>query len=641
MRIKPVLQIDSLSKEGKKLIKRQFVLWVVLTALLVLLTAGLAEAKPDYVSNIPAGLDKSCNLCHSSVPALNDFGKKWVAAGKDFNAVNKPAETKAAAPAATAKPADTKAAPPAAATKPAASKVATVTKRSVTITYGAKSVKINAEVVKGHLQVPASIMTDLLGIKINDSKATIALRKLALELGLTVNYNAGKVELYGTVKPIGQFGKNQTLALPGYVGPQTCKGCHSGMAEKWQTTKHATMVQDINDPNLWIAADFHTNTFFSKDDVKYAIAQGQRFVEMKDGKLMYMSATWNLETNQWVKANPSAYSCGKCHNTGFNEKTGYWFENGVTCESCHGPGAEHAKSADPSKIRVSTGIEMCQPCHDEGSHDQVTKMVADAKAEQADDANVKSHLNVLKDSKVQGASYGDNCTKCHSADVRIANEKGETPPKWEVLKDGPRNGITCVVCHDPHQNTGNERQLKITPDDNEACITCHTNDGPLVAGKVAHHPQKEWFDGKLIGLSIEAPSGHQCATCHMVNGSHSFDAPKPSISVISHGAEVKYDPCASCHSDMTKENIAQIQHETEKAYEELSAELKAVGTKLEAAKAAGTDVTEAQNLYNANITNVGFLESEGSLGIHNNDLTEAVIKKAETDLVKIKSLLGM
>lgn len=62
--------------------KKTFILCLGL--LFLLLTGGVAMAKVDYMSQIPAGYEKSCTLCHTSVPALNDFGKKYVTNGYKF-----------------------------------------------------------------------------------------------------------------------------------------------------------------------------------------------------------------------------------------------------------------------------------------------------------------------------------------------------------------------------------------------------------------------------------------------------------------------------------------------------------------------------------------------------------------------------
>lgn len=82
--------------------KKTLLVCLVLALVVSCLLAGVAQAKSEYVQQIPADVqNKSCNLCHTaSIPELNDAGKAWVAAGKDWSVFKPKAEAKpAAAPA--------------------------------------------------------------------------------------------------------------------------------------------------------------------------------------------------------------------------------------------------------------------------------------------------------------------------------------------------------------------------------------------------------------------------------------------------------------------------------------------------------------------------------------------------------------
>ncbi|KKN00731.1 hypothetical protein LCGC14_1134860 [marine sediment metagenome] len=71
--------------------------------------------------------------------------------------------------------------------------------------------------------------------------------------------------------------------------------------------------------------------------------------------------------------------CFKCHTTGYDEVTGEYSEEGVTCEACHGPGEvysyfmEIGKASEGQKIAkvgtYGTPYNACGPCHHSRGHE--------------------------------------------------------------------------------------------------------------------------------------------------------------------------------------------------------------------------------------------------------------------------------
>ncbi|MHB1419869.1 MAG: S-layer homology domain-containing protein, partial [Bacillota bacterium] len=58
---------------------------IVLSLLIMMIVLpSLALANTTYFGQIPSGYEKSCNLCHSTAPALNKFGTDFKAAGYKF-----------------------------------------------------------------------------------------------------------------------------------------------------------------------------------------------------------------------------------------------------------------------------------------------------------------------------------------------------------------------------------------------------------------------------------------------------------------------------------------------------------------------------------------------------------------------------
>lgn len=66
-----------------RILKRTAVI-LFLFGLVFLLTATGAGATGSYFEQIPAGVEQSCNLCHSQIPALNDKGTAFMTNNYDF-----------------------------------------------------------------------------------------------------------------------------------------------------------------------------------------------------------------------------------------------------------------------------------------------------------------------------------------------------------------------------------------------------------------------------------------------------------------------------------------------------------------------------------------------------------------------------
>ena len=72
-------------------------------------------------------------------------------------------------------------------------------------------------------------------------------------------------------------------------------------------------------------------------------------------------------------------TCLKCHTTGYDEATGEYSEEGVTCEACHGPGETYSyfmeigRATEGKKIAklgtYGTSYNVCGPCHDTRGHE--------------------------------------------------------------------------------------------------------------------------------------------------------------------------------------------------------------------------------------------------------------------------------
>jgi nitrate/TMAO reductase-like tetraheme cytochrome c subunit len=101
---------------------------------------------------------------------------------------------------------------------------------------------------------------------------------------------------------------NQGMA---YAGSQACIQCHGAIHDVWVATRHALAF---------------SAPIFQQD--------------------------WNEVGKQT--------SCLECHTTGYDEDTGSYAEEGVSCEACHGP----FQTDHPAKLMpITPDEELCGTCH--------------------------------------------------------------------------------------------------------------------------------------------------------------------------------------------------------------------------------------------------------------------------------------
>lgn len=141
-----------------------------------------------------------------------------------------------------------------------------------------------------------------------------------------------------------------------YVGNQACKDCHASTYEVWLGTKHA---------------------------------RSYVFLDSEAGKA--------IAEKEEVSAQPTlSAKCVVCHTTAADvpadfRASGFHIEEGIKCESCHGPGGEHVKGelslnrqAVLATRMTSPTEEDCLVCHKEiPSHDLLDKKPFDFKKDMA------------------------------------------------------------------------------------------------------------------------------------------------------------------------------------------------------------------------------------------------------------------
>ncbi len=298
-------------------------------------------------------------------------------------------------------------------------------------------------------------------------------------------------------------------------------------------------------------------------------------------------------------------SCTQCHTTG-NDTTatnGGFDEQGFTfpsvlqsgnfaaltdiqkrlgtisCESCHGPIASHASTAqNPPKAFFNA--EACGYCHDSGSHHDRYPLWAQG-----------GHSN-LELAMEEGTS--NNCGKCHSAQGFVQWAAAGFPPgfppnaNWTVPKPATANEVepqTCQACHDPHTtrlridesaSVNTTSGFTVTgAGAGMICVTCHTsrrgphNDGIVNTSYSLAHAGKQsdlFFGQNLYFVDVNAQSNGStmsthalvlegaCVGCHM-NPTLAYEGLNAAPSTTNHSFKVSTNICGKCHTNASFEAV--------------------------------------------------------------------------------------
>ena len=305
-----------------------------------------------------------------------------------------------------------------------------------------------------------------------------------------------------------------------FVGNANCQRCHAGLFRSQRTTPMANAASPACDSRL-----LHRQTALALENGPYsyrllssdlgAMLSVTNGTETESAPLRWAFGSGELgqtyvyqRAGKWFESRVSLYTkpgqldvttghghlpperlddalgramkdaeaqrCFGCH-TGVSTTSGHFEPKsaipGVTCEACHGPGADHAKA-------MASGVA------------------------------TNSGSNIMNPASMSPVDSVDFCGACHRtwADVAFsgAAQRGievvrfqpyrlEKSRCWGKAGD-PR--LTCVACHDPHTPL----QRDVLSYDSH-CLSCHLRHDEVAT------PAK-------LGAACPRSSDH-CVTCHM------------------------------------------------------------------------------------------------------------------------------
>jgi len=231
---------------------------------------------------------------------------------------------------------------------------------------------------------------------------------------------------------------------------------------------------------------------------------------------------------------------------------------GLQCESCHGPGENHAKFVQPgkkqaaiitfgkrSKLTVPQQNRLCLECH--RGQDRVAwyASVHDSN----DVACVTCHkIHVSHDPVLTTRDQPEVCYQCHKK-VRADFLKTSVHP----VRFGK---MTCSECHQTH---GTSTTAMVTqPTVNQTCYNCHEDKrGPLLWEhapvtencSICHSPH-----GSVQPALLKKRAPLLCQQCHSQLGHPSVPRSTNSLPNANPSAYLLTGSCMNCHSQIHGSN---------------------------------------------------------------------------------------
>lgn len=332
-----------------------------------------------------------------------------------------------------------------------------------------------------------------------------------------------------------------------------CAACHAGQlpwlanfADSWLDTGHASMYSRILDPS-----DPHYDAAQSKGHWEDAFDFGSNY--SIDSRVVGFSRITSGTHNGWAQ---------RAEEEGYVFQGTSWEElkrkhpmtarmSNVQCESCHGPGSEHA--GDTTGIRKSFDASLCGRCH----------------SRKQDLWEASGHGRP----PIASPSGNASCNNCHTAQgfvVEMRAQEGADPHpalfansdlRRPVIPSDQRRNTSCQTCHDPHKKTaqrpagGAEPQLRAfgNVEFRNAVVTYA---GEAAVCYLCHQSRTDTRAGSTDINVRRAP--HDSTAAEMLAGTNGIHFPGWSYTVSPHGIPSRFVApgrtetrhCLSCHNDV-------------------------------------------------------------------------------------------
>jgi len=126
----------------------------------------------------------------------------------------------------------------------------------------------------------------------------------------------------------------------------------------------------------------------------------------------------------------------------------------------------------------------------------------------------------------------------------------------------------------------------------------------------------------------------------MPNEAHSFEGLTPAKAI----KENRESICVMCHADQSEEQFARkvddMQTTIRNTCDQLAKDLEVQDKKIKENRLLGINMDEAQMVYNIVYTNLSFIQSDMSWGIHNFDYTNEILTYSKERQQELDGMLN-
>jgi DmsE family decaheme c-type cytochrome len=260
---------------------------------------------------------------------------------------------------------------------------------------------------------------------------------------------------------------------PGYVGAETCKGCHEDAFNRFGHTKMGRLF--LNHPR---------NT---QEGLACETCHGPGKAHVDAGGGKGVGGMITFAKNDPTPVDKRNDVCLTCHTKGARL---FWKgspheSRDVACTSCHKVMVDVSPRAQLAKV---TEIETCGTCHLQRRAQQMRSSHMPLREGKMTCTSCHNPHGTTTQALLKENSVNDTCFTCH------------TEKRGPFLHEHAPVVESCVNCHDPH-GSNHERMLKVAKP--RLCQQCHIE---------TRHPTSPY--GRDTA-SLKFVLGRQCNSCHV------------------------------------------------------------------------------------------------------------------------------